>query len=281
MFFQRPDLLEKLSLSQLTDYTTQPGANQQNTAITSPVTTPTDAASPAEPAASSDQAQRHAKDIERQTRREATLKNPPREITTISGRTYRNVTIRRLDPDSIVISHDDGGGRVSFMDMPAALQEAFGVDSAEAAAHAEQRAQARDEELRRVEAARAEAMKASTSPTATTTGNSKSGTAHSRTASVAAAAPAAPVNKDLAELQELRKKREMEDKVRQLEALKTESAQLKAKISQHMENYRRAQLRGDATGQKAEAEDKQKQLDAIRVEMTTLEAQVKKDAKGR
>ncbi|HSI85604.1 MAG TPA: hypothetical protein VK970_17615 [Candidatus Methylacidiphilales bacterium] len=67
-------------------------------------------------------------------RKEATLKNPPWEIATKSGRVYTGVKISSVLPDGIMIKHDMGGCRVLYSEMTSDLQLAFGYDKDEAAA---------------------------------------------------------------------------------------------------------------------------------------------------
>lgn len=57
------------------------------------------------------------------------------DITTLDGKTYRNVKVTLSDPISITVSHSTGAGRILFAEMDAELQKKYGYDAAKAAAH--------------------------------------------------------------------------------------------------------------------------------------------------
>ena len=60
------------------------------------------------------------------------------DITTLDGRTYRNVKITLSDPISITVSHSNGVGRILFQEMSEELQKKYGYDAAKAAAYLDQ-----------------------------------------------------------------------------------------------------------------------------------------------
>ena len=63
-------------------------------------------------------------------------------ITTLSGKKYTGVTITRVDPSGLSISHDDGLAKISFTDLPEELRTKYGYDPAKAAAAMKQEAEA-------------------------------------------------------------------------------------------------------------------------------------------
>jgi len=69
------------------------------------------------------------------------------EITTLYGTTYQGVTVRKVDPDGLMIEYkpaDGGAGmaKLKFEDLPAALQKQFGYDAGKSAAFETERRQA-------------------------------------------------------------------------------------------------------------------------------------------
>ncbi len=55
------------------------------------------------------------------------------DITTLSGTKYKNITITRVEPGGISISHDDGLAKIPFTDMAEDLRTKYGYDSKKAA----------------------------------------------------------------------------------------------------------------------------------------------------
>jgi len=60
------------------------------------------------------------------------------DITTLDGKTYKNVKVTSSDPISITVSHSTGAGRILFAEMDAELQKKYGYDAAKAAAYLDQ-----------------------------------------------------------------------------------------------------------------------------------------------
>ncbi len=68
----------------------------------------------------------------------------PQTLTTVGGKIYREVQLKRLDPGGIVITHAEGISRVGFLQIPPDLREKLGMDvdeamKAEEAYHAAQK----------------------------------------------------------------------------------------------------------------------------------------------
>lgn len=57
------------------------------------------------------------------------------DITTRSGTAYRHCEVVKVEPDGIRISHADGAAKISFEELPDALQRQYGYDAAKAAAY--------------------------------------------------------------------------------------------------------------------------------------------------
>ena len=57
------------------------------------------------------------------------------DITTRSGTTYRKCEVVKVEPDGIRISHDGGAAKISFEELPDALQRQYGYDAAKVAAY--------------------------------------------------------------------------------------------------------------------------------------------------
>ncbi len=57
------------------------------------------------------------------------------DITTLDGKTYKNVKVTTSDPISITVSHSTGAGRILFAEIDAELQKKYGYDAAKAAAY--------------------------------------------------------------------------------------------------------------------------------------------------
>jgi hypothetical protein len=56
-------------------------------------------------------------------------------LRTLSGKTYRGVSVSKVDPDGICFRHSNGAGKILFSDMPSDLKQDFGYDSKKAAAY--------------------------------------------------------------------------------------------------------------------------------------------------
>lgn len=86
-----------------------------------------------------------------------------RDITTLTGQTYRNVTVTRIDKLGIGITHRDGFAFLDFSILPADIRREFGyTDAAYAAAQAAQTAQKQQQELVAIETQRRLAAEAAT-----------------------------------------------------------------------------------------------------------------------
>ena len=57
------------------------------------------------------------------------------DITTRSGTTYRKCEVVKVEPDGIRISHDGGAAKISFEELPDALQRQYGYDAAKVASY--------------------------------------------------------------------------------------------------------------------------------------------------
>ena len=64
--------------------------------------------------------------------------NPPPpltgELTTLSGKKYETVALKRIDPDGLSIVHKDGAAKVMFIDLSEELRIKYGYDVQKAAA---------------------------------------------------------------------------------------------------------------------------------------------------
>ncbi len=54
------------------------------------------------------------------------------EIVDNSGKAYKNVTIRKVDPDGLLIAHSGGVKKLPFSDLPEEIQTKYGYDPAKA-----------------------------------------------------------------------------------------------------------------------------------------------------
>lgn len=63
-------------------------------------------------------------------------------ITTTDSVTYSDVTVTRVEPDSITVMGSSGVARIPMNKLPTDLQEKFGYDAEKAAAYAEKKATA-------------------------------------------------------------------------------------------------------------------------------------------
>ncbi|MEM9235184.1 MAG: hypothetical protein AAGB14_00295 [Verrucomicrobiota bacterium] len=64
------------------------------------------------------------------------------ELTTLSGKTYERVTIRKVEPDGLRIMHSSGMAKISFEDLPEEVRKEHGYSEEEAAAYRKQQEEA-------------------------------------------------------------------------------------------------------------------------------------------
>lgn len=57
------------------------------------------------------------------------------DLTTVTGKTYRQCRVVRMDPDGVLFRHANGAGKVLFQNMTKPLREHFGFDPAKLKAH--------------------------------------------------------------------------------------------------------------------------------------------------
>ena len=86
------------------------------------------------------------------------------KLETIDNKVYEQVTVRKIEPDSLLIEHRIGIARISLFDLPIKIQEQYEFDPDEAIEHykqreAEQRALRKEMLLKRVEHQAAEEAK--------------------------------------------------------------------------------------------------------------------------
>ena len=77
------------------------------------------------------------------------------EITTLSGMTYKSVTILKVEPDSLTMEYKPQGGgiglaKVKFENLPTDLKQRFGYNVQNAAAYRTEQAEAQAREAARV-----------------------------------------------------------------------------------------------------------------------------------
>jgi hypothetical protein len=60
------------------------------------------------------------------------------DLTTTEGRVYKNVTVRKVEPDGLSISHESGLAKIPFTKLPKEVQEKHGYDPAKGKAYAEE-----------------------------------------------------------------------------------------------------------------------------------------------
>jgi hypothetical protein len=65
---------------------------------------------------------------------------PPGEITTLDGKTYKGVTVQRVDPDGLTVGYAAAGGgtgaaKIKFKNLPDDLQRQYKYDPDKAAAY--------------------------------------------------------------------------------------------------------------------------------------------------
>jgi hypothetical protein len=79
------------------------------------------------------------------------------DVTTTSGRSFKNCTVLQVNPDGVTFRHSKGLARVLFSDMTPSAQKAFGYDADKEADYrkqqAEERAQKRELARQQAEAA--------------------------------------------------------------------------------------------------------------------------------
>lgn len=67
------------------------------------------------------------------------------DVTTLSGRTYRQVRLVRVDTDGVVWQHASGMCKVDFTDLPKVLRQRYHDNAAQACAYQTAQAQARQQ----------------------------------------------------------------------------------------------------------------------------------------
>jgi hypothetical protein len=60
------------------------------------------------------------------------------DLTTTEGRVYKNVTVRKVEPDGLSISHESGLAKIPFTKLPKEVQKKHGYDPAKGKAYAEE-----------------------------------------------------------------------------------------------------------------------------------------------
>jgi hypothetical protein len=77
------------------------------------------------------------------------------DFKTIEGKEYKNVTVKRVEPDGLVLSSKSGISKVYFAELPKDVQQRFNYDPEKAAAYsADQNAQLEQARKRQEEAMR-------------------------------------------------------------------------------------------------------------------------------
>jgi hypothetical protein len=56
------------------------------------------------------------------------------DFKTIDGKEYKNVTVKRVEPDGIVVSSKSGISKVYFTELPKEVQQRYGYDLGKASA---------------------------------------------------------------------------------------------------------------------------------------------------
>ena len=67
-------------------------------------------------------------------------------LATLSGRTYRGVTIAQVTPDGVFFRHANGAGKVLFSDLPSDVRQRLGYDAKKAETYEKERAEKRERE---------------------------------------------------------------------------------------------------------------------------------------
>ena len=81
-------------------------------------------------------------------------------IKTKSGKVYTNCRVFKTDPDGVIISHQSGGAKLLFSDLPDDMKEQLGYDAAKEAKYEADRAEAKRREREELWAYRREVAKA-------------------------------------------------------------------------------------------------------------------------
>jgi hypothetical protein len=81
------------------------------------------------------------------------------DFKTIQGKEYKNVTVRRVEPDGIVLATSFGISKVYFTELPKEVQERFHYDAAKGAAVSSQEAASIAEYNKRVTSQKQESPK--------------------------------------------------------------------------------------------------------------------------
>ena len=81
-------------------------------------------------------------------------------ITTKSGKTYNNCRIFKQDPDGVMFSHELGGAKILYSDMPDSIREKLGYDAAKAESYSNELKEKRKVEREQLFELRKEAIKA-------------------------------------------------------------------------------------------------------------------------
>ena len=67
------------------------------------------------------------------------------DLSTTDGKSYTNVTVTKVEPDGLSITHDTGSAKVPFAKLSEALQKKYSYDPVKAEAYAKEQAQRRAE----------------------------------------------------------------------------------------------------------------------------------------
>jgi hypothetical protein len=59
------------------------------------------------------------------------------DLTTVTGKTYKQCRVVKLDPDGVLFRHSNGAGKVLFKDLIKPLRDHFGFDPSKLKAHEE------------------------------------------------------------------------------------------------------------------------------------------------
>ena len=56
------------------------------------------------------------------------------DLTTLDGKTYRNITVTRVEADGLVVTHTEGGCKIDFLNLPEDVRKKYSYDPAKAEA---------------------------------------------------------------------------------------------------------------------------------------------------
>ena len=116
------------------------------------------------------------------------------DLTTLSGVTYHQVRMIRVEPDGVIWEHATGQCKVDFTDLPEAVRRTYHYDAAKAeafqAAQARARRQLADQQQQDLQAAEARRARYASAPLAAGTDNGSETFAFHRHAAEAAAGQA-------------------------------------------------------------------------------------------